>query len=148
MSFFKKHGTVFTCSYPLPINFSCVYFINFPLCAPGNLLRMGIFRSSALLWIVQSLASRLRFLLEKMSTRRQHFFIPASCYYGNSSLGGYPSSVQFSQSLSRVRLLAPPWISARQASPFHHQLPGLVVNESRMRHRMTSKVFVSLAFEV
>ena len=37
----------------------------------------------------------------------------------------YITPVQFSsvQSLSRVRLFATPWIAARQASLFHHQLP-------------------------
>ena len=39
--FLKKHGTVLTCSYPLPVNFSCVYFINFPLWDPWKFVKSG-----------------------------------------------------------------------------------------------------------
>ena len=40
-AFIKKHGIVFTCSYPLPVSFSCVYFVNFPLCEPGKFVKGG-----------------------------------------------------------------------------------------------------------
>ena len=40
-AFLKKHGTVFTCSYPLPVNFSCAYFINFPLWDPWKFVKGG-----------------------------------------------------------------------------------------------------------
>ena len=39
--FLKKHGTVLTCSYPLPVNFSCVYFTNFPLWDPWKFVKTG-----------------------------------------------------------------------------------------------------------
>ena len=32
---------MFTCSYPLPVSFSCVYFINFPLSEPWKFVKGG-----------------------------------------------------------------------------------------------------------
>ena len=82
---------MFTCSDFLPVSFSCVYFLFSPYVSSGNLLRVGISWSSAPLWIVWPSASILRLLLEKMPTRRQHFFMPFA--HGNSSLCGYPGLV-------------------------------------------------------
>ena len=70
-AFLKKHIIVFTCSYPLPVSFPCVSLSFFPL---SNLLSVSsALKSSAPLWIVLPPASILRLLLEKMSTRWQHF---------------------------------------------------------------------------
>ena len=39
IAFLKKHGIVFTCSYPLLFSFSCVY--SFPLCEPWQSVKGG-----------------------------------------------------------------------------------------------------------
>ena len=45
--FLKKHVIVFTCSYPLPVSFPCVYLSFSPYLSPGNSLRVHTIHSTS-----------------------------------------------------------------------------------------------------
>ena len=86
--FLKKHVIVFTCSYPLPVSFPCVYLSFFPHMSPGNSLRVHTIHSTSVNSV--SISRHFKVAVRENVTGRQHFFIPSSCGYGKSNLGDYP----------------------------------------------------------